>query len=149
MSWRQMRGGILVLDKPAGPTSFAVVERVRRACRADKAGHTGTLDPAATGVLAVCLDDAGKLQHGVTEGDKSYEALVLFGAATDTEDAEGAVVERGDPSALTGAAVEGALPALTGEIDQLPPMYSAIRVGGRRLHEAARKGESVERAPRR
>jgi tRNA pseudouridine55 synthase len=144
-----MTGGILVVDKPAGPTSFAVVERVRRAAGAAKAGHTGTLDPAATGVLAVCLDEAVKLQHWITEGDKSYEALVLLGAATDTEDAEGKVVERGDPAGLSAPLVAGALPAFTGEIDQVPPMYSAVRVGGRRLHEAARAGEQVERAPRR
>ena len=104
-----MKGGILVVDKPAGPTSFAVVERVRRALGAAKAGHTGTLDPAATGVLAVCLDDAVKLQHWITEGDKAYEALVAFGVATDTEDAEGREMERGDPTGLTAERVAAAL----------------------------------------
>ena len=144
-----MKGGVLVVDKPAGPTSFTVVERVRRAVGAAKAGHTGTLDPAATGVLAVCLDDAVKVQHWITDHDKAYEALVAFGFATDTEDAEGREVERGDPSALTAERVAAALPPLTGEIEQLPPMYSAVRVGGRRLHEAARAGKVVERTPRR
>lgn len=144
-----LRAGVLVVDKPAGPTSFDVVRRVRRALGAEKAGHAGTLDPAATGVLAVCLQDAVKLQQWLTDGDKTYEALVAFGAATTTEDAEGEVVERGDASRLDEAAVRGALPALTGALDQVPPMYSAVRVGGRRLHEVARAGEEVDRAPRR
>ncbi len=144
-----MTGGVLVVDKPAGPTSFEVVSRVRRLLRAEKAGHAGTLDPAATGVLAVCVDDAVKLQRWLSDGDKAYEATVAFGAATSTEDAEGEVTARGDPSALGAAGIRAALPALTGEIEQVPPMYSAVRIGGRRLHEAARAGEEVERAPRR
>lgn len=141
--------GVLLVDKPAGPTSHDVVLRVRRALGTAAAGHTGTLDPAATGLLAVCLGDALKLQRWLADGDKAYQALVAFGAATETEDAEGAVTDRGDPAGLTEAAVRAALPALTGEIDQVPPMYSAVRVGGRRLHEAARAGEAVDRAPRR
>lgn len=149
MSTTSMRGGILVVDKPAGPTSFAVVERVRRALGAGKAGHTGTLDPAATGVLAVCVDDAVKLQHWITEGDKAYEALVVFGSATDTEDAEGRELARGDPSGLTAERVVAALAGFVGEIDQVPPMYSAVRVAGKRLHQSARAGETVDRAPRR
>jgi tRNA pseudouridine55 synthase len=144
-----MQGGILVVDKPAGPTSFDVVERVRRAIGAAKAGHTGTLDPAATGVLAVCIDDAVKLQHWIMEGDKAYEALVVFGFATDTEDAQGTETERGDPADLTSGRVAAALAGFVGEIDQVPPMYSAVRVGGRRLHKAARAGETVERLARR
>ena len=144
-----MLGGVLVVDKPAGPTSFDVVRRVRRALGAAKAGHTGTLDPAATGVLAVCVEDAVKLQQWLMNGDKTYEATVAFGAATATEDAEGEVTERGDPSLLDAATVRAALPRLTGTLDQVPPMFSAVRVGGRRLHEAARAGEEVERSPRR
>jgi tRNA pseudouridine55 synthase len=144
-----MKGGILVVDKPAGPTSFDVVGRVRRATGARKAGHTGTLDPAATGVLAVCLEEAVKLQQWITDTDKRYEALVVFGYATDTEDAEGREVERGDPAGLTSERVAAALAGFVGEIDQTPPMYSAVRVGGRRLHEAARAGEVVERPSRR
>jgi tRNA pseudouridine55 synthase len=141
--------GVLVIDKPAGPTSFDVVRRVRRLARAGKAGHTGTLDPAATGVLAVCLDDAVKLQQWLAEGDKAYQATVALGAATATEDAEGEVIARGDPSGLEAGAIRAAAAGLVGEIEQVPPMYSAVRVGGRRLHEAARAGEEVERAPRR
>jgi tRNA pseudouridine55 synthase len=141
--------GVLLVDKPAGPTSHDVVFRVRRALGTRDAGHTGTLDPAATGLLAVCLGDALKLQRWLAEGDQAYLATVAFGAATTTEDAEGTVLERGDPSGLTEAGVRAALAPLTGEIDQVPPMFSAVRVDGRRLHEAARAGETVERAPRR
>jgi tRNA pseudouridine55 synthase len=142
-------GGVLVVDKPAGPTSFEVVARVRRALRAARAGHAGTLDPAATGVLVVCVDDAVKLQRWLSDGDKAYEATVAFGAATSTEDAEGEVVERRDPRGLSAEGLRALLPRFTGEIEQVPPMFSAVRVGGRRLHEAARRGEEVERAPRR
>jgi tRNA pseudouridine55 synthase len=141
--------GVLVVDKPAGPTSFEVVQRIRRLLRASRAGHAGTLDPAATGVLAVCVEDAVKLQQYLADADKAYEATVAFGAATDTEDGEGRVIETGDPAALSEDAIRAALPRFVGEIDQVPPMYSAVRVGGRRLHEVARAGESVERAPRR
>lgn len=140
--------GVLVVDKPEGPTSFDVVARLRRALGAKRAGHTGTLDPLATGVLAVCVGEAVKLQHYLAEGDKSYLGTVAFGTATDTEDALGRVTERGDPSALDAGSVAAALPGLVGELSQIPPMYSAVRVGGRRLHEAARAGEEVEREPR-
>ena len=141
--------GVLVVDKPAGPTSFEVVERVRRALRLRRAGHAGTLDPLATGVLAVCLGEGVKLQRFLAEGDKAYEAVVAFGAATDTEDAEGRVVERGDPAALDAEAVAARLPSFVGELEQVPPMFSAVRVEGRRLHEAARRGEELARPPRR
>jgi len=141
--------GVLVIDKPAGPTSFEVASRVKRALRAEKAGHTGTLDPRATGVLAVCVGDGVKLQQFLAGGDKEYQAIVAFGAATVTQDAEGAVTERGDPSRLDAGAIRAALGRFRGEIEQVPPMFSAVRVGGRRLHEAARAGEEVGRAPRR
>ena len=141
--------GVLVVDKPAGPTSFDVVARVKRLARASKAGHTGTLDPLATGVLVVCLGEAVKLQQFLVEGDKAYQATAAFGTATETEDAEGRVVETGDPTRVDEAALRAALPRFVGEIEQVPPMYSAVRVGGRRLHEAARAGAAVERAPRR
>jgi tRNA pseudouridine55 synthase len=142
-------GGVLLVDKPMGPTSHAVVERIRRALSAQKAGHAGTLDPAATGLLVICVDDAVKLQHWLADGDKGYEATVAFGAATDTEDSEGVVVERGDPQGLCVDPLEAALRSFVGEIDQLPPMYSAVRVDGRRLHLSARAGEAVERSVRR
>jgi tRNA pseudouridine55 synthase len=141
--------GVLVVDKPAGPTSFAVVTRVRRVLEVKKAGHAGTLDPAATGVLVVCLGDAVRLQQFLSDGDKAYQATVAFGAATDTGDAEGQVVAAGDPSGLGEEALRAALSAFVGEVEQVPPMFSAVRVGGRRLHEAARAGEEVERSARR
>lgn len=141
--------GVLVVDKPAGPTSFEVVSRVKRLFRARKAGHAGTLDPLATGVLAVCVGEAVKLQQYLSEGDKSYEALVAFGVATATADAAGAVVARGDPSRLDEVAIRVALARFQGEIEQVPPMFSAVRIGGRRLHEAARAGEEIFRPARR
>jgi tRNA pseudouridine55 synthase len=140
--------GVLVVDKPAGPTSFDVVARVRRAAAARKAGHAGTLDPAATGVLVVCLGDAVRLQQFLTDGEKAYLATVAFGAATDTQDAMGRVLAEWDPSGLTEGTVRAGLARFLGDIAQLPPMYSAVRVGGRRLFEAARSGEEVERSPR-
>ena len=126
--------GVLLVDKPAGPTSHDVVHRVRRALGTKDAGHTGTLDPAATGLLAICLGDALKLQRWLTEGDKAYLATIAFGASTTTEDAEGTVLARGDPSGLTEAALRAALPALTGEIgpvgaDGLRLVHLAVRCG--------------------
>ena len=141
--------GVLVVDKPLGPTSFDVVARVRRLSGAHKAGHTGTLDPLATGVLVVCLGEAVKLQQFLTDGAKAYEAKVAFGTSTSTDDAEGEVVARGDPSRLDADLLRRALPRFLGEIEQVPPMFSAVRVGGRRLHEAARAGEEVARPARR
>jgi tRNA pseudouridine55 synthase len=141
--------GVLVVDKPAGPTSFDVVNRLRRAIGGRKAGHAGTLDPAATGVLVVCLEDAVRLQQWLADGDKAYRATVAFGAATETEDAEGRVTAEGDPSGLTAEAIGAALAGFVGEISQVPPMYSAVRVGGKRLHEAARAGQEVHREARR
>ncbi len=143
-----MTSGVLVVDKPAGPTSFDVVRRVSRLFGREKAGHTGTLDPAATGVLPVCLGEAVKLQRFLADGDKAYEAEVVFGAATTTEDGEGEVTEERDAAGLDAGGVRAALPRFLGLIEQVPPMYSAVRVDGRRLHEAARRGEEVERRPR-
>lgn len=140
--------GILVVDKPAGPTSFDVVRRLRRLGGDRKAGHTGTLDPMATGVLPICLGDATKIASFVTEGDKEYEALVVFGAETDTYDATGTVLSRASTDGLERHRVEDAVAAMAGEYWQTPPMYSAVKVGGRRLYELARKGEDIERRPR-
>ncbi len=139
-----MPSGILVIDKPAGPTSFEVVKRVRRMLRADKAGHAGTLDPAATGVLAVCVDEAVKLQQWLTEGDKGYEAEVAFGAATATEDAEGEVVARGDPSAASEAAIRAAAAFLQREVARKlrlrhPPHLRFV------YDESVARGDRIER----
>ena len=140
--------GVLVVDKPGGITSFDVVARVRRALGERRVGHTGTLDPMATGVLPVCVGEATKLVPFLMGGDKVYEAEALLGVTTDTLDATGTVVATADAAGVTRAAVAAALPRFVGTILQRPPMHSALRVDGRRLYELARKGVEVERAPR-
>ena len=140
--------GVLVIDKPSGPTSFDVVKRVRQLTRTKKAGHTGTLDPLATGVLPVCLGDATRVAGYVTEGDKAYDAVVRLGEETDTLDAAGQVVARAPVPPLSAGLLEEALAKFRGPQAQLPPMYSAVKVGGRRLYELARAGEEIERQPR-
>lgn len=140
--------GVLVIDKPAGPTSFDVVRRVRALLKAKKVGHTGTLDPMATGVLPLCLGEATKVAGFITEGDKAYEAVVRLGVETDTQDAEGKVVAEAAVPPLTAALLEEALGRFRGTFEQVPPMYSAVKVGGRRLYELARAGEEVERSGR-
>lgn len=140
--------GVLVIDKPQGPTSFDVVRRVRFMLRVKKAGHTGTLDPAATGVLPICLEDATKVAGLITEGDKSYDAVVRLGQTTDTHDAEGKVVLERPVPALDKAMLEAALAKFRGTYEQTPPMFSAVKVGGKRLYELAREGEEVERKAR-
>lgn len=140
--------GVLVLDKPAGLSSAAAVDRVKRALRATRAGHGGTLDPIATGVLAVCLGAATKLAPYLLADDKSYEADGVLGIETDTLDRTGRVVtER--PVAVTEAALRAALTRRLGEQDQIPPAYSAIKQDGVRMYERARAGETVELQPRR
>jgi tRNA pseudouridine55 synthase len=140
--------GLVVVDKPAGCTSHDVVSRLRRAYGQRRIGHAGTLDPDATGVLLVGLGRATRLLRFLQETTKAYRATVVFGVATDTLDASGAVLDR-VPMHLTRAQVSDAARAFVGEHDQVPPMVSAIKTGGRRLHELARKGEEVERPPRR
>lgn len=138
---------VLLVDKPLGPTSFDVVQRVRRALDVDKAGHTGTLDPLATGLLVICLGQATRLVPYLTDRDKRYDATVLLGVATDTLDAEGAVVRR-DPeaqvAAIDAARFAAALDGFRGPITQTPPMYSAIKIDGKPLHERARAGEVID-----
>ena len=141
--------GVLVVDKPPGPTSHDVVQTVRRAAGQSRVGHTGTLDPAATGVLVVCLGRATRLVQFLQAGTKTYRANLVLGVTTTTQDADGEVVATRDASDVDEAGLRRVLEQLTGEIDQLPPMVSAVKVGGRRLHEAARAGEEVEREPRR
>jgi tRNA pseudouridine55 synthase len=134
--------GWLVIDKPAGPTSNAVVGKVRWAFGAKKAGHAGTLDPAATGVLAVALGEATKTVPFVTDALKCYEFTVRFGTATNTDDAEGEVIATSD-ARPSDAEIEDALPAFTGEIMQVPPAFSAVKVDGERAYAKARAGEDV------
>ncbi|HVP60849.1 MAG TPA: tRNA pseudouridine(55) synthase TruB [Myxococcaceae bacterium] len=140
--------GVLVIDKPQGPTSFEVVRRVRSALGVKRAGHTGTLDPMATGVLPVCLGEATKLAGLLTEGDKAYDAVVRLGVVTDTQDVTGTVLETHPVPPLSADLLEAALGKFRGTFHQLPPMYSAVKVKGKRLYERARAGESVERTLR-
>jgi tRNA pseudouridine55 synthase len=141
--------GVLIIDKPAGPTSFDVVRQVRSLLRVKKVGHTGTLDPMATGVLPICLGEATKVAGFITEGDKAYDATVRLGVETDTQDAEGKVLSEKPVPPLNAAMLEAALAGFRGTFDQVPPMYSAVKVAGKRLYELARAGEEVERASRR
>ena len=140
--------GVLVIDKPQGPTSFEVVRRVRAALGVERAGHTGTLDPMATGVLPVCVGEATKLAGLLTEADKAYDAVVRLGVVTDTQDLTGKVLSTTPVPPLSVEVLEAALQPFRGTFLQTPPMYSAIKVGGKRLYERARAGETVERAPR-
>jgi tRNA pseudouridine55 synthase len=140
--------GALLLDKPVGPTSNAVLQRAKRLMGAKKAGHAGTLDPLASGLLVVLFGEATKFAGPLLDDDKEYRALIRLGARTATGDAEGPVVER-RPVVTTEDAVRKALEGFRGEIQQVPPMYSALKSEGKPLYELARKGESVERRPRR
>ncbi len=143
-----MVDGLVVVDKPAGWTSHDVVGKLRGVYRQKRIGHAGTLDPGATGVLLVGLGRATRLLRFLQEAGKAYRGRVVFGTATSTLDASGMVVERADMS-LTDAQVRAAAARFVGEIEQIPPMVSALKVDGRRLHELARAGVEVERAPRR
>jgi tRNA pseudouridine55 synthase len=140
--------GVLVIDKPLGPTSFDVVRQVRGTLKVKKAGHTGTLDPMATGVLPVCLGEATKVAGYITEGDKAYDAVVRLGVETDTQDAQGKPTAQAPVLPLTAPLLESVLARFRGTFEQVPPMYSAVKVAGKRLYELARAGEEVERASR-
>jgi tRNA pseudouridine55 synthase len=141
--------GVLVVDKPSGMTSHDVVAVVRRAAGQRKVGHTGTLDPDATGVLVVCLGRATRLVRFLQAGRKTYHAEMVLGRATSTQDAAGEVLAEVDAGHVTEAMLCSALTGFVGDIEQVPPMVSAVKVGGERLHEKARRGEVVEREPRR
>src|SRR5438270_11992661 len=140
--------GVVVVNKPSGPTSLDVVRRVKGLFKVKRCGHTGTLDPTATGVLPICLGEATKVAGFVADGEKEYEGIVRLGETTDTQDAAGRLLQRRSVAGLTQERVEDALRSFTGLIEQVPPMYSARKVDGKRLYELARAGEEVERAPR-
>ena len=140
--------GVLLLDKPSGTTSSAAVQAVRRLFRAQKAGHTGTLDPMASGLLPICLGEATKFSHLLLGADKAYVATVRLGVTTTTGDLEGETTARHAVEA-TPVGIERALKGFTGEILQTPPMYSALKHNGQRLYKLARAGTNVPRAPRR
>lgn len=145
--------GVVLLDKPAGMSSQGAVTAVKRAFNADKAGHTGTLDPMATGLLPICLGEATKYSQDLLDADKIYTAQVRFGSRTDTGDAEGLVIEElplptfADDASLI-AVLNSLLPQFTGAISQTPPMYSALKRDGKPLYEYARAGVELERTPR-
>jgi tRNA pseudouridine55 synthase len=145
--------GVVLLDKPAGMSSQGAVTAVKRAFNADKAGHTGTLDPMATGLLPICLGEATKYSQDLLDADKTYIANVKFGSRTDTGDAEGQVVEELPVPMFANEAelkqaLDALLPTFTGPISQVPPMYSALKRDGKPLYEYARAGVELERTAR-
>ncbi len=140
--------GIVLLDKPEGLTSNQALSRIKRLFGTKKAGHTGTLDPMATGLLVVCLGHATRVCAHLLEADKAYWADVHLGVVTDTEDKEGEVLETREVPPLSEADVEAVLAQFLGDLQQVPPMYSALKHKGERLYDLARRGESVERPPR-
>lgn len=145
---RRQVDGVLLLDKPRGLSSNHALQKAKRLFNAAKAGHTGTLDPMATGLLPLTFGEATKFSQMLLDADKSYEATVTLGVVTDTGDAEGQVLER-QPVTADAQDVAAALNAFCGEIEQIPPMYSALKRDGRPLYEYARAGIELERAPRR
>ena len=140
--------GVLLLNKPAGLTSNQALQRVKRLLNARKAGHTGSLDPAATGMLPLCFGEATKVCAFLLDADKTYRVTAKLGSATDTGDATGAVIGTAEVPAMTADDWDTILQGFHGESLQIPPMYSALKKDGKRLYELARKGETVEREPR-
>lgn len=140
--------GILNVDKPLGVTSHDVVAQVRRILSVTRVGHAGTLDPLATGVLLVCVGSATRMSEFLMASSKTYVADVRLGRATTTDDAEGTVIRETDTSEVAGESIAAALPAFVGDIEQVPPAFSAIKQGGRKLYEMARKGETIDAPPR-
>lgn len=140
--------GILLLDKPYGGSSNKALQTAKRLYFAQKAGHTGSLDPMATGVLPICFGEATKLSQYLLNSDKAYTATITFGQRTNTADAEGEVIAEADASALTQAQVETAMQDFLGDIQQVPPMYSALKKDGQPLYKLAREGVEVEREAR-
>ena len=141
--------GILVVDKPAGISSNDVVQQAKRLFGAQKVGHTGSLDPLATGVLPLCFGEATKFSQYLLDADKKYWTQVRLGITTETADADGEVIAQADTSGITESQVTAALERFVGEIEQIPSMYSALKRQGQPLYKLARQGIEVERAPRR
>lgn len=140
--------GVLLVDKPARLTSHDVVDRIRRHFGFRKVGHCGTLDPAATGLLLIVLERATKLQANLMSDDKTYEGTMLLGVATDSQDADGKVIAEKPVPPLTGDDMENVFAKFRGDLQQVPPMVSAIKHKGQPLYKLARKGKTVEREPR-
>jgi len=141
--------GILLLDKPSGITSNAALGRAKRVLGMRKVGHTGTLDPLASGLLVLCFGEATKVAGFLLDADKRYRAEAILGISTDSEDAEGRVIARARVPELDEADIEAVLERFRGPIEQIPPMHSALKHQGTRLYELARRGETIERKPRR
>lgn len=152
MARRKFKGravdGVLLLDKPAGVSSNHALQDVKRLFGAAKAGHTGSLDPLATGMLPLCFGEATKISAFLLDSDKRYRLNCQLGSTTTTGDADGEVIDEHDFSHVTKAAIEDVLPQFTGLIEQIPPMYSALKHNGQRLYKLAREGIEVERKPR-
>ena len=150
--YRRPRGrnisGIIVLDKATGVSSNGALQEVKNLFEAEKAGHTGSLDPLATGVLPLCLGEATKVSQFLLDSDKRYQTLLQLGIRTDTADIEGSVIAQRDPSGITLAQIEIALERFRGDIEQTPPMYSALKHKGQPLYKLARAGKEVERQAR-
>ena len=140
--------GIVVLDKANGLSSNAALQEVKRLYEANKAGHAGSLDPLATGVLPVCLGEATKVSQFLLDSDKRYRARIKLGIRTDTGDSEGSIIEQNEGISVSRKAIERALTKFKGEVEQVPPMHSAIKMNGVPLYKLARKGIAVEREPR-
>ena len=140
--------GILLLDKPTGPSSSQALQRARRLFAADKGGHTGSLDPLATGLLPLCFGEATKIAGGLLGARKAYDTVARLGVVTDTDDAQGQVLRERPVPALDLAVIDAALQALTGRLQQRPPVYSALKRGGEPLYAKARRGEQIEVEPR-
>ena len=138
----------MVLDKANGLSSNAALQEVKRLYEANKAGHAGSLDPLATGVLPVCLGEATKVSQFLLDSDKRYRTRIKLGIRTDTGDSEGAIIERNEGISVSRKAIERALTKFKGEVEQVPPMHSAIKMNGVPLYKLARKGIAVEREPR-
>ena len=140
--------GLLLVDKPPGMTSHDVVYKIRRTFGLQKVGHGGTLDPAATGLLVLLIGRGTKASDQVMAGDKIYEGEVTLGADTSTQDAEGEIIAQHDPYGVTREAFAAELGKWVGNVEQTPPMVSAVKIGGKRLYKLAREGVTVERQPR-
>ena len=143
-----MVDGLLLLNKPAGMTSNQALQKVKRLLKAKKAGHTGSLDPAATGMLPLCFGEATKICAYLLEADKTYRVTARLGERTDTADADGVVTETAPIPEMTAEDWQAVIAAFKGEIMQVPPMYSALKKDGKRLYELARQGQVVERDAR-
>ncbi len=143
-----MANGIIIIDKPAGWTSMDVCGKLRGILKTKKVGHAGTLDPMATGVLPVFVGSATRAVSYAEAGDKEYIAGLRLGLVTNTQDTSGEVLEQHPAEGITRGQLEAVLARFTGEIQQVPPMYSAIKIGGQKLYELARKGQEIERPAR-